>query len=35
MTAQTQELPPADVPVVKGRWRNVVTLAFAGIVDAG
>ena len=19
----------------KGRWRNVITLAFAGIVDAG
>lgn len=35
MTAQTQELPAADVPAVKGRWRNVVTLAFAGIVDAG
>jgi len=23
------------VPAVKGRWRNVVTLAFAGTVDAG
>lgn len=34
MTTQTQELPAADVPA-KGRWRNVVTLAFAGIVDAG
>jgi len=35
MTAQNQELPTTDVPAVKGRWRNVVTLAFAGVVDAG
>lgn len=35
MTVQNQELPTADVPAVKGRWRNVVTLAFAGVVDAG
>ena len=35
MTAQKQELPAADVPAIKGRWRNVVTLAFAGVVDAG
>ena len=35
MTVQAQELPAAEAPPIKGRWRNVATLAFAGIVDAG
>ncbi|MGB4205939.1 MAG: MFS transporter, partial [Bacteroidales bacterium] len=35
MTAVSETLPAAEVAPIKGRWRNVVTLAFAGIVDAG
>ncbi|HMN00695.1 MAG TPA: MFS transporter [Anaerolineales bacterium] len=35
MTAVSETLPAAEAAPIKGRWRNVVTLAFAGIVDAG
>ncbi len=35
MTTVSETLPAAEAAPIKGRWRNVVTLAFAGIVDAG
>lgn len=35
MTAVSETLPATEATPIKGRWRNVVTLAFAGIVDAG
>ena len=35
MAGYTETLPVAETAPVKGRWRNVITLAFAGIVDAG
>ena len=35
MSPSTEPLPETEAAPVKGRWRNVVTLAFAGIVDAG
>lgn len=35
MTSKPESLSATKAAPVKGRWRNVVTLAFAGIVDAG
>lgn len=35
MNADLDVSAEKEAPPVKGRWRNVVTLAFAGIVDAG
>ncbi len=35
MTAVSETPSAAEAAPIKGRWRNVVTLAFAGIVDAG
>ncbi|RJP51857.1 MAG: MFS transporter [Anaerolineaceae bacterium] len=35
MTTASETLPTTEAAPIKGRWRNVVTLAFAGIVDAG
>ncbi|MDY7042471.1 MAG: MFS transporter [Chloroflexota bacterium] len=35
MATQEQTLPLTEATQVKGRWRNLITLAFAGIVDTG
>lgn len=34
MSASSEPLPVSEAAPVKGCWRNEVTLAFTGIVDA-